>query len=113
SFMTVVVRTKSDPAALTRPVASAIREIEKGQPVSRIAPMTKTIAASVARRTFAALLLGLFGALSLLLAIVGVAGIMAYTVAQRTPEFGVRMAVGAQPAQVWRHVLQHGLRLTA
>ena len=111
SFMTVVVRTSVDPAALARQSVAAMRELEKGQSVAKIAPMTTIISASVARRKFAALLLGMFGGLAVL-AIVGVSGIMAYTVAQRTREFGIRMAIGAQPAQVWRLVLVQGLRLT-
>lgn len=111
SFMTVMVRTAVDPATLARPRWRRCASLRK-QSVAKIAPMTMTISASVARRKFAALLLGMFGGLALVLSIVGVSGIMAYTVAQRTREFGIRMAIGAQPAQVWRLVLGQGLRLT-
>ena len=112
NFMTMVVRTSVDPASLTRGTVAAIRSVEKSQAVSHITPMTRMLAETTARRRFAAFLLGLFGALAVVLAVVGVSGIMAYSVTQRTREFGIRLAVGAQPGQVWRLVLRHGLQLT-
>ena len=111
NFMTIVVRTSQNPAALTRAVTAVINDLDRGQPISHIAPMTDSIAGSVSRRKFAAVLLGAFSALALLLAIVGVAGVMAYSVAQRTREFGIRLAMGAQPREVLRLVLAGGLRI--
>jgi predicted permease len=112
-FMTVMARTAGDPAALAPAASQAIRSIEKNQPAPRITAMTETVAAGVARRKFAAFLLGLFGTLGLLLAAVGVSGVMAYTVAERTREFGIRLAVGARQGQVLRMVLRQGLVLAA
>ena len=113
NFMTVVMRTRQDPAALAHAGIAAIQDLDRGHPVAHVTSMTGAIAGSVARRRFAATLFGLFGVLALVLALVGVAGVMGYTVAQRMREFGIRIAMGAQPGQVSRMVLGHALRLTA
>ena len=112
SWMTVVARTKSDPLGLARAAGEAIAGVEGG-PSPKITAMTATLADAVAQRKFSAFLLGFFGGLSLLLAAVGVSGVMAYTVAQRTREFGIRLAVGARKRQVLGMVLRQGLLLAA
>jgi putative ABC transport system permease protein len=111
SFMTVMARTSGDAAAGARAVTAAIHDADPGQAISRVTPVTESIATSLARRRFGTFLLSLFGGLALALAAVGVFGVMACTVAQRTHEIGIRVALGARRAQVLRMVLGQALRL--
>jgi putative ABC transport system permease protein len=113
NFMTIVARTRVDPQSVVKMADDAIHDLDKGQPVSRVTPMMKVISELVGRRRFAALLLGLFSALAVLMAAVGVSGVMAYTVAQRTREFGIRIAIGARRSEVLALVLKDGIHLTA
>ena len=112
AFMVTVVRTQSDPTFLTLPVRGAIAEVDKDQPVLMTRTMADIYTDAVAQRRFNTALIALFGALALLLAMLGVYGLMAFAVTQRTHEIGVRVALGAQPWDVLKLVLARGLTLT-
>ncbi len=110
--MSFVVRTKGDPGRLFEPIRSSMRPLDADLPVSRLTPFARVLDRAVEPRRQSTLLLGLFGTLAIVLAALGLSGVLAYSVAQRRREIGIRLALGAQRRDILHLIVRQAMGLS-
>jgi putative ABC transport system permease protein len=108
-----VVRTSGDPNALVPAIRAAVREVDRQMPIAEVQPMTAFVDRAMASTRFALALIAVFAAIAVVLAAVGLYGVLSTVVRQRTAEIGVRMAFGANTSSIFQLIVGHGLRLSA
>jgi ABC-type lipoprotein release transport system permease subunit len=109
----LVIRTSSDnPLAMAGALRAAVRRVEKNAPIYGVAPLEEQLGSYLAQRRFQTSLLTGFSLVALLMAVVGIYGLIQYSIATRTQEIGLRMAIGAQPGDIFRMMIGEGLRLS-
>jgi predicted permease len=111
--MTLTIRTAGDPLGLAPSVEAQVHTLDKDQPVSEVRTMEQWVATSLAQTRFSSMLLAVFAGLALLLAAVGIYGVMSYAVSQRTSEIGIRLALGAEQGDILKMIVLNGVRLAA
>ena len=109
SALSIVARSRTQPLALVKPIREVVRQLDPQLPISKVSSLDDLVAAAMAKNRFTALLVGVFALTALVLASVGLYGVMAYLVSQRTREIGIRVALGGQPSAIRSMVMREGV----